>query len=67
VEEEFKTGKYPKTLKDLAITGENLIEMGFEEGKNIGKILNDIANQILLDKLENDFDQIKNYVKEQVY
>jgi tRNA nucleotidyltransferase (CCA-adding enzyme) len=54
------------SIKDLAINGDDLIIMGFEEGEKIGKILNYLLNLVLefpeynnRDKLieivENDF------------
>jgi tRNA nucleotidyltransferase (CCA-adding enzyme) len=54
------------SIKDLAINGNDLISMGFEEGEKIGKILNYLLNLVLespeynsRDKLieivENDF------------
>lgn len=42
------------TVKDLSINGNDIILLGVEKGKNIGKILNELLNLILENKLEND-------------
>jgi tRNA nucleotidyltransferase (CCA-adding enzyme) len=35
------------TLKDLKINGIDLIKLGFQEGKTIGLILNDLLDQVI--------------------
>lgn len=49
------------SVKDLKINGDNLIAMGYK-GKEIGKILNDVLECVINEKLENDYEEICSYV-----
>jgi len=40
------------SLKDLAINGDDLIKLGYS-GKNVGKILNHLLEEVIQDRLEN--------------
>lgn len=51
------------SLKDLAISGDDLIEIGIPEGKNIGKLLNITLELVMQDKLKNEKSEILNYIK----
>lgn len=51
-------------LKDIAISGNDLKEIGFKEGKTIGIILNDVLNSIIEEQLNNNKEEIISYVKE---
>jgi len=65
VEEELAK-KPPFGPADLAISGNDLMAMGFEEGPNIGKILKDLV-EIVLEKPEwNTENSLKEIVKEKV-
>jgi tRNA nucleotidyltransferase (CCA-adding enzyme) len=48
---EILNNKQPITIKDLAVTGSDLIKSGIQPGKIIGKILNDLL-EIVLEKPE---------------
>lgn len=37
----------PISIKDLNISGKELLENGFKQGKNIGKVLKYLLNQVL--------------------
>ncbi len=52
------------SLKDLAVKGGDLMEIGIPKGPVIGKILDEILNLVLENKLINDKDEIIKYVKE---
>ncbi len=49
------------SLKDLKINGNDLIDLGFS-GKQIGKILEKVLDNVIKEKIENDYDEIKCYV-----
>lgn len=51
------------TLKDLAVNGEDLIEIGLPVGKYIGEVLNGLLTMVIDEELENDKDKLLNYVK----
>lgn len=47
ITEEILSKRFPISIKDLKITGKDLIENGFEQGKIIGEILNYLLNKVL--------------------
>lgn len=51
----------------LAINGYDIIDLGFEEGKIIGQILESITDLVAESKLENDKEVIKKYIVERSY
>lgn len=51
--EDFKTGEFPISLKELNIKGDDLLELGFQP-KKIGIILNELFFAVLDEKIEND-------------
>lgn len=51
----------------LAINGHDIIDLGFEEGKIIGQILESITDLVAESKLENDKEVIKKYIVERSY
>ena len=53
--------KYPKTLKELEINGNDLISLG-HSGQRVGILLNDILMQIYSDNLENTKSNILKYL-----
>lgn len=42
------------TLKDLAINGNDLIQLGYKPGKKIGVVLNQLLEMVIDDKIAND-------------
>lgn len=50
------------SVKDLKINGNDLIGMGYE-GKEIGKILDNILNLVINEKLPNEINEITDYVQ----
>lgn len=49
------------TIKDLKINGNDLMKMGFK-GKKIGEKLNDCLAAILDEKINNDYEALKNFI-----
>jgi len=47
------------SLKDLKISGDDLKEMGFEEGPLIGKTLDRLLKMVINDEIKNDFEKLK--------
>ena len=39
--------KPPVSLKDLAVNGKDLIELGYQEGKEMGQVLKELLNLVL--------------------
>lgn len=60
--EEILNQKECFSVKDLKITGNDLINSGFS-GKKIGDILNVILDRVIKEKLINDHDRILEYVE----
>lgn len=50
-------------LKDLAVKGSDLIEIGLPVGKYIGEVLTELLGMVIDDELENDREVLLNYVK----
>lgn len=50
------------SIKDLALNGNDLINMGIQKGPQIGILLKDMFNQVLDEKLENTKETLTNYV-----
>ena len=51
------------TVNDLAINGKDLIELGFT-GKEIGEIKKDLLDKYLSEEIQNNKEEMLNYVKE---
>lgn len=54
---QFKNGKYPKNIKELNISGDQLIELGYK-GIEIGKIQKHLLTQVLNDKINNNTEEL---------
>ena len=52
------------TVKQLNINGNDLIAMGYEAGKFMGVILNELLNKVINEELQNDKESLKLYVLE---
>ena len=61
--EEVLEDNTPKKRSDLAINGNDLIALGYPQGKIIGDILTKIEEAIIDDKLENNRDDILAFVR----
>jgi len=51
------------TLKDLDITGKDLIDIGVPQGKKIGIILNQLLEEVINEKLSNEKEELLRAVK----
>ena len=52
------------TVKDLKVRGGDVIGLGIEKGPMVGKVLDDVLVRVLDEQLNNDKDEIMNYIKE---
>ena len=57
----FKSGKYPRNLKELNVNGNDLMGVGLK-GIEVGEMFNNILSQVLNDTLKNDHKVIMDYV-----
>lgn len=60
---ELKSGKFPKTLGELAITGDDLINMGFKQGKTVGDTLSKMLDAVLQEEVINTKDELIKLIK----
>lgn len=60
--DEILTAEECFTLKDLAINGKDLLSLGIPEGKEIGRILNQLLDMVMDDEIENDKDELLKFV-----
>lgn len=56
--------KAPIAIKDLAVSGSHLRKLGYDEGKRIGIILNDLLELVLENPIQNEEQKLIQYVKE---
>lgn len=54
------------SLKNLAINGHDIIQLGYPQGPQVGKILNELLDAVITEKVENEKDALINYMKEEV-
>jgi tRNA nucleotidyltransferase (CCA-adding enzyme) len=54
------------TLKTLKLNGNDLIELGFKPGQEIGKVLNHLLTLVMDDEIANDHGTLVQYVQEHV-
>lgn len=59
---DLNSGQYPKSIKELAINGNDLMNMGLK-GKEIGDSLKSILINIYGDKLKNNKEELFNFLK----
>ncbi len=62
IRERLISDKIPLSVKDLAISGQDLIKLGFPEGPMIGSVLNDIFHEVVSGNLDNDCELIFTFV-----
>lgn len=55
--------KPPFSIKDLEINGNDLIELGLKQGPEVGKVLNNIFNLVINEKVENKRELLLDIVK----
>lgn len=61
--EEILNSNTPMKKDQIDFSGNDLIEMGFKEGKKLGEILNEVYNLVMDEKLENKKSEIVKYIK----
>ncbi|MCQ2515341.1 MAG: HD domain-containing protein [Saccharofermentans sp.] len=52
------------SVKDLNISGDDLLEIGIPRSPLMGKILNDLLVQVIEERLSNNKEELKNYVQQ---
>lgn len=57
----------PFQLKDLAISGRDLKDLGIPQGKQIGKILDELLELVMEGELANKREEVINYVKKYLH
>lgn len=62
VYDDFNSGKYPKTIKNLDINGNDIMKLGIN-GQNIGKAINSVLNAVYSDQINNNKAEIIRYLK----
>lgn len=55
--DDFQSGKFPISLKQLAVNGDDLLALDFQ-AKKIGTVLNELLFAVLDEKVENDKQQL---------
>lgn len=55
------------SIKDLAINGKDIMDLGIKEGPNVGKWLNYALDKVINDRLENDKEDILNDIDAKLY
>ena len=61
--EKILNSNTPRKKDQIDFSGNDLIEMGFKEGKKLGEILNEVYNLVMDEKLENKKSEIVKYIK----
>lgn len=54
------------TLKDLAVNGRDLMQIGYKSGKELGETLNMLLDGVINEEFENDKDYLLNVAKERL-
>ena len=54
------------TLKNLAVNGKDLMQIGFKSGKELGETLNMLLDGVINEEFENDKDYLLNVAKERL-
>lgn len=55
------------SLKDLAVNGDDLVEVGYSADKHLGDTLSDLLEQVMSEKLPNERAFLLHYAKKQKY
>lgn len=58
----FRTGKYPKSLSELKVNGNDILRLGLE-GQEVGEAFRRIVKAILTDKIDNEKKQIIKFLE----
>ena len=64
--EEMKASNAAWSTKDLAISGDDLLELGYEQGPAIGSALRDALEEVIDEQLENDRDALLKWARERL-
>ena len=53
-------------IKDLAINGDDLIAIGYEQGPKLGAILNDALEEVVNERIENERGALLSWVQQRL-
>lgn len=51
------------SVKDLAVSGKDLLEIGYKSDKNLGKTLNRLLEEVIAEKVRNDRDELLDFAR----
>ena len=54
------------SLSDLTVNGDDLLALGFKEGKSVGEMLSELLSLVIDDELPNEKDALLAYAAERV-
>lgn len=54
------------TVKDLAVNGRDLIDIGYSQGKGLGEVLAKMLECVISDKIENDREKLLQFAKDEL-
>ena len=58
--------KPPLTLRQLAVSGNDLRELGFVPGPDMGKVLNEMLESVIAEQLKNDKQTLLDFAKAKI-
>lgn len=62
--EPFINGEFPRNRSEMALTGDDLIEMGWKQGKELGLMIEKMLDGIFTRKLKNNRESLLNFVNQ---
>lgn len=60
---DVRASEAPRTVSDLAVDGNDLLEIGIEPGPELGSLLGSLLDQVIVDPQLNTKEQLSNRVK----
>ena len=60
---DVRASEAPRTVSDLAVDGNDLLEIGIEPGPELGSLLGSLLDQVIVDPQLNTKGQLSNRVK----
>ena len=63
---DVQASEAPRTVSDLAIDGNDLLEIGIEPGPELGSLLGSLRDQVIVDPQLNTKEQLLNRVKDEM-
>ncbi len=60
----FIDGEFPRSRTDMALTGDDLLQMGWKQGKELGQMIEKMLDGIFTRQLKNDRECLLNFVNQ---